>query len=71
MSVNARAAAACCQWRALLPGACSGTGVRGCKGMPRAHLELRKTITNGALSGRERSLLRRACSCLRSTVVGL
>ena len=39
--------------------------------MPRAHLELRKTITNGALSGRERSLLRRACSCLRSTVVGL
>ena len=37
----------------------------------RAHLELRKTITNGALSGRERSRLRRACSCLRSTAVGL
>ena len=38
------------------------TRVRGCKGMPRAHLELRETITNGALSGRERSRLRRACS---------
>ena len=35
------------------------------------NLELRETITNGAWSGRERSRLRRACSCLRSTAVGL
>ena len=52
-------------------GACSGTGVRGCKGMRKAHLELRKEITRSALSGHERSRLRRACSCLRSTAVGL
>ena len=38
--------------------------------MPRARLERRKTITNGALSGRARSRLRRVCSCPRSTAVG-
>ena len=54
-------------WRV---GACSGTGVGGCRGMPRARLERRRTITNGALSGRARSRQRRVCSCPRSTAVG-